>query len=38
MSILSWFIAAQGHQTDPARNDSLHLKMAGFDSPTRGWF
>ncbi len=38
MSILSWFIAGQGHQTDPDRNDLPHLKMAGFDSPTGGWF
>src|SRR5512133_1516577 len=38
ISILSWFIAAQGHQTDPDCNDLPHLKMAGFDSPTGGWF
>jgi hypothetical protein len=38
MSILSWFTAAQGRQADPACNDLPHLKMAGFDSPTGGWF
>jgi len=37
ISILSWFIAAQGHDTDPDCNDLPHLKMAGFDSPTPGW-
>ena len=38
ISILSWFIAPQGHETNPDGNDLPHLKMAGFDSPTGGWF
>src|SRR5438552_4142956 len=32
ISILSWCIAAQGHEIDPDCNNYLHLKMAGFDS------
>ena len=39
MSILSRFITAiRGLKSDPGCNDYLHLKMAGFDSPTPGWF
>src|SRR6266849_4833901 len=45
ISILSWFIAAQGHQTDPHRNDYLTSKwlvlirplLAGFDRPLTIW-
>ena len=33
ISILSWFIAAEGPETDPHRNDLPHLKMAGFHRP-----
>jgi hypothetical protein len=37
MSILSWFIAAQGHETDPDCHDLSHPKMAGFDRPLAFW-
>ena len=34
---MSWFIAAQGHETDPDCNDHLTSKWLVLNWPTGGW-